>query len=204
MEARLALRRGTGKACNRSIPTPPTSSRNSPSSSGEGAQCRDSGPKTPVQVARETNLRLPHVSRTLRQLVQADLVRQVGSERRGKLYLPTNLGAAVFGELADARGDRLIAPLARGSHFRNYHHWVVKNFGRNAGDELMVDIGLAPARLDSDGWYPLRTALDALELVESRFGDGTTEAGAPDAAGRGGQFHVPEAARDPCASVSRF
>jgi len=131
-------------------------------------------------------------------------VRQVGSERRGKLYLPTNLGAAVFGELADARGDRLIAPLARGSHFRNYHHWVVKNFGRNAGDELMVDIGLAPARLDSDGWYPLRTALDALELVESRFGDGTTEAGAPDAAGRGGQFHVPEAARDPCASVSRF
>lgn len=134
------------------------------------------GPKTPVQLARETNLRLPHVSRTLRQLVQADLVRQVGSERRGKVYLPTNLGAAVFGELADARGDRLVAPLVRGSHLRNYRHWVVKNFGRNAGDELMIDLGLDPARLDADGWYPLRTALDALGLVESRFGDGTYEA----------------------------
>lgn len=134
------------------------------------------GPKTPVQLARETSLRLPHVSRTLKQLVQAALVRPVGSERRGKLYLPTSLGLAVFRELADARGDRLIAPLVRGSHFRNYHHWVTKNFGRNAADELVIDLGLDPAHLDGDGWYPLRAALDALELVENRFGDGTYEA----------------------------
>lgn len=100
----------------------------------------------------------------------------LGSREREKLFFPTNLGAAVFGELADARGDHLSAPLVRGSHVRNDHHWVVKNFGRNAGDELMVDIGLDPARLDADGWYPLRAALDGLELVESRSGDGTYEA----------------------------
>lgn len=134
------------------------------------------GPKTPVQLARQTSLRLPHVSRTLRQLALADLVRSVGTERRGRLYVPTALGTAVFGELADARGDRLIAPLVRGSHFRSYHHWVAKTFGRNAADELIIDLGLDPTRLDADGWYPLRTAMEALDLVESRFGDGTFEA----------------------------
>jgi DNA-binding MarR family transcriptional regulator len=131
------------------------------------------GPKTSVEVARQTSLRLPHVSRTLRQLERAELVRPVGQERRGMLYLPTSLGEAVFGELADARGDRLIAPLVRGSHFRNYHHWVAKHFGRNAADELLIESGLDPSRLDAEGWYPLRTALDALELIERRFGDGT-------------------------------
>lgn len=131
------------------------------------------GPKTPVQVAKQTGLRLPHVSRTLGQLVRADLVRSVGGERRGKLYAPTNLGLAVFGELADARGDRLIAPMVRGSHFRNYHHWLSAKYGRNAADQILLDIGLDPSRLDVDGWYPLRSAIEGLDLIESRFGDGT-------------------------------
>lgn len=131
------------------------------------------GPKTSTQVARQTSLRLPHVSRTLRQLEGAELIRPVGTERRGMLYLPTNLGIAVFGELTDARGDRLIAPLVRGSHFRSYHHWIAKHFGRNPADELLIEVGLDPTRLDADGWYPLRTALEALESVEMRFGDGS-------------------------------
>lgn len=133
------------------------------------------GPKTPVQVARQTGLRLPHVSRTLQQLLRSELVRSSGNERRGKLYLPTNLGVAVFTELMDARGDRLVAPLVRGSHFRNYHHWISKTFGRKAADELLIDIGLDPSNLDGDGWYPLRTAIECLDLIESRFGDGSYE-----------------------------
>ncbi len=134
------------------------------------------GPKTPVQVAKHTSLRLPHVSRTLGQLVRADLIQSVGGERRGKLYTATGLGIQVFGELADARGDRLVAPMVRGSHFRNYYHWVHGQFGRKAADELMIDLGLDPAHIDADGWYPLRTALQALDLIETRFGDGTYDA----------------------------
>ncbi len=134
------------------------------------------GPKTPGQLAKNTGLRLPHVSRTLGELVRAGLVRSVGAERRGKLYAPTNLGVAVFSEVADARGDRLVAPMVRGSQFRNYHHWVSVRRGRTAADSLLLEAGIDPARLDVDRWYPLRSVLEVLDLVESRFGDGTYEA----------------------------
>ena len=90
------------------------------------------GPQTPVQIAKRTGLRLPHVSRTLGQLVRADLAQCVSGERRGKLYAASGLGVAVFSELSDARGDRLIAPMIRGSHFRNYHHWIATHHGRAA------------------------------------------------------------------------
>ena len=133
------------------------------------------GPKTPVQISQQTMLRLPHVSRALGQLVRADLVRSVGGERRGKLYSASDVGRAVFTELAETRGDRLIAPMIRGSHFRNYHHWVAATFGRKAADDILREVGLDPARVDTDGWYPLRNALQALELIESRLGDGTYE-----------------------------
>ncbi len=131
------------------------------------------GPKTPVQVAQQTGLLLPHVSRTLGQLARADLVRHVGGERRGKLYSASTLGVAVFGELTDARGDRIVAPMVRGSHFRNYHHWVASKFGRPAADSVFVYVGLDPNRVDANGWYPLRSALEALDFIEARFGDGT-------------------------------
>jgi DNA-binding MarR family transcriptional regulator len=133
------------------------------------------GPKTPAQIAQQTMLQLPHVSRALGQLVRAELVRSVGGERRGKLYSASDVGRAVFTELAETRGDRLIAPMARGSHFRNYHHWVATTFGRKAADDILREVGLDPATIDTDGWYPLRSALHALELIESRFGDGSYE-----------------------------
>ena len=131
------------------------------------------GLKTPVQVAKSTGLRLPHVSRTLGELVRADLVRSVGGERRGKLYVATTLGLAVFSELADARGDRLIAPMVRGSHFRNYHHWLSVKYGHSAADAILLEAALDPARVETDSWYPLRSALEVLDLIEARFGDGT-------------------------------
>jgi DNA-binding MarR family transcriptional regulator len=133
------------------------------------------GPKTPTQVAQQTGLRLPHVSRTLTQLLRSDLVRSSGNVQRGRVYLPTNLGVAVFNELMDARGDRVIAPLVRGGHFRRYHHWISKTFGTVAADRILIDVGVDPATVDGEGWYPLRASLQALDLIESRFGDGTYE-----------------------------
>ena len=133
------------------------------------------GPKTPVQVARQTGLHLPHVSRTLGQLVRTDLVERVAGQRRGRLYAASNLGQAVFGQLAEERGDRIVAPMVRGAHLRNYHHWVATNFGSPAAHEVLLGIGFDPATIGADGWYPLRFALEAMERIEARFGDGTYE-----------------------------
>jgi len=133
------------------------------------------GPQTPVQIAKRTGLRLPHVSRTLGQLVRAELAQRVGGERRGKLYAASRVGLAVFGELSEARGDRLVAPMIRGSHFRNYHHWIAVHHGRAAADKTLIEAGVDPALIHADRWYPLRSALDVLEHVETRFGDGTYE-----------------------------
>ena len=133
------------------------------------------GPKTPVQVAKQTGLHLPHVSRTLGQLVRTDLVERVAGQRRGRLYAASSLGQAVFGELAEERGDRVVAPMIRGAHLRNYQHWVSTHFTSTAADEILIGAGLDPLSLAADGWYPLRVALEALDRIEARFGDGTYE-----------------------------
>jgi len=131
------------------------------------------GPQTPVQISKQTGLRLSHVSRTLGELVRADLLQCVSAERRGKLYGISNLGVAVFGELVDNRGDRLIAPMVRGSHCQNFHHWVAVHHGRAAADEALIEVGLHPGRLNGNGWYPVRSLLGMLDYIEAHFGDGT-------------------------------
>ena len=133
------------------------------------------GPKTPMQVAKQTGLHLPHVSRTLGQLLRTDLVDRVAGQRRGRLYAASTLGQAVFGGLAEERGDRVVAPMIRGAHLRNYHHWVSTQFTSTAADEILIGAGLDPTSLAADGWYPLRVALEALDRIEARFGDGTYE-----------------------------
>src|SRR5207247_2284613 len=70
---------------------------------------------------------------------------------------------------------RLVAPMIRGSHFRNYHHWIAVHHGRAAADKTLIEAGVDPALIHADRWYPLRSALDVLEHVETRFGDGTYE-----------------------------
>lgn len=132
-------------------------------------------PKTPAQVAKETSLRLPHVSRALSQLTKQGLVAILNSSPRGRLYGTTGAGKAVFDELTSARGDRLVAPLARGSHFRNYHHWLVKRYGKKAADDLYATVGVDPKKVNPAGWYPLRTINQTVELIESTFGDGSGE-----------------------------
>jgi len=128
-----------------------------------------------MQVAKQTGLHLPHVSRTLGQLLRTDLVERVAGQHRGRLYAASILGQAVFGGLAEERGDRVVAPMIRGAHLRNCHHWDSTQFTSDAADEILIGAGLDPTALAADGWYPLRVALEALDRIEARFGDGTYE-----------------------------
>ncbi len=132
-------------------------------------------PKSPAQIAKDTDLHLPHVSRALSQLAGAGLVTALSPNGRGRLYAVTPLGQSVYEELGNMRGDRLVAPLARGSHFKNYYHWVSKNHGKKAADDLYHRVGVDPRRIDAGGWYPLRTIVQVADLVEATFGDGTGE-----------------------------
>lgn len=132
-------------------------------------------PKTPAQVAKETDLRLPHVSRALSQLQKAGLVECLTPERRGKLYGASLQGGAVFEEIRSSRGDRVVAPMVRGTHFKNYHHWLLTNRGKDAADGVFRQFGIDSARIDPEGWYPLRTVVQVLETIEALFGDGTYE-----------------------------
>src|SRR5438876_5008992 len=75
------------------------------------------GPKTPMQVAKQTGLHLPHVSRALGQLVRTDLVERVAGQRRGRLYAASGLGRAVFGELAGGGGTGLAGPWSEAGTF---------------------------------------------------------------------------------------
>src|SRR2546427_12467115 len=76
------------------------------------------------------------------------------------------MGHAVSGELAEERGDRLVAPMIRGAHLRNYPHWVATHFTSTAADEILIGTGLDPTALAADGWYPLRSALEALDRID--------------------------------------
>src|SRR3990172_8211960 len=111
------------------------------------------GPKTPAQIAREADLRLPHVSRATGQLVRAG--------RPGGPPPPPAGGG--------------VAPPLRGTHFQVYHRWVTKNHGRVRANALFEDAGIDPLHVDPNGWYPLRSALVILDEIEARFGDGTYE-----------------------------
>jgi predicted hydrocarbon binding protein len=133
------------------------------------------GPKAPAQVAKETRLCLPHVSRALAQLSEEGLVGSLSSSPRGKLYGATDLGKRVFDELTNTRGDRLVAPLALGSHLKNYYHWLVKNYGKKISDEFFQAMGINAGRIDAAGWYPLRTIVQVADAIEATFGDGSGE-----------------------------
>jgi len=133
------------------------------------------GPKTSAQIAKATTLRLPHVSRAVSELSKNGLVELLTPERRGKLYGLTEPGRAVFEEIRRSRGDRVVAPMVRGSHFKNYHHWVSAHHGKEAADRLFRQFGIDPRRIDPQGWYPLRTTVQVLETIEAVYGDGTYE-----------------------------
>src|SRR3989442_1121340 len=73
-------------------------------------------PKVPRQLAEETDLRIVHVSRALRELSDRGLVECLTPEvkARGRLYGLTPDGAALLGELNGS--SRYVTPTVRESH----------------------------------------------------------------------------------------
>jgi DNA-binding MarR family transcriptional regulator len=54
-------------------------------------------PKTPSQIAKETGILLPHVSRALRELEQKGLVKCLTpNEKLGRIYALTDLGKQIL------------------------------------------------------------------------------------------------------------
>jgi len=54
-------------------------------------------PKTPSQIARETGILLPHVSRALKELEQKGLVKCLTpNEKLGRIYALTDLGRQIL------------------------------------------------------------------------------------------------------------
>ena len=132
-------------------------------------------PTTPTSVSRDTGMRLPHVSRALRQLSKSGLVTRVGDTRVGKLYMPSDLGRAVFEELGAAHGDATVPPMIRGTHYQIYFDWISRHHGVEAARAIFAAVAVDSSRLGPRAWYSIRPALRILELIEERFGDGTCE-----------------------------
>lgn len=111
----------------------------------------------------------------MNQLTQAELVAPLSQTSRGRLYAVTELGRSVYEDLRETRGDRLVAPLARGSHFKNYYHWLTKRYGKKRADQFFRSLDLDPQKIDTSGWYPLRAIVHVVDVIEATFGDGSGE-----------------------------
>jgi len=67
------------------------------------AICLLDGPKTPSGVSKQTNIRIEHVTRAIRELEQKNLVKCLTSRsRRGRLYEITKLGKEALSKISES------------------------------------------------------------------------------------------------------
>ena len=142
-------------------------------------------PKVPRQLAGETDLRIGHVSRALRELSDRGLVECLTPEvrARGRLYGLTSDGAAL---LADLNGSRSyvtptvragqaggFVPKIRGSSVVRILEYMRKTRGRAAVDGAIASWSVDPDRLTEDTWISVNACAQLLDLLETKFGDGS-------------------------------
>ncbi len=142
-------------------------------------------PKVPRQLAGETDLRIGHVSRALRELSGRGLVECLTPEvrARGRLYGLTSDGAAL---LADLNGSRSyvtptvragqaggFVPKIRGSSVVRVLEYMRKTRGRAAVDGAIEPWSVDPDHVTEDTWISVDACAQLLDLLETKFGDGS-------------------------------
>ena len=142
-------------------------------------------PKVPRQLAEETDLRIVHVSRALRELSDRGLVECLTPEvkARGRLYGLTPDGAALLVELNGSQ--RYVTPTVREAHPVGFVPKIrgssvlrfLEYLRRTRGHDVVADaIGtwsVDADELTEDTWLSVEACAALLEIVETKFGDGS-------------------------------
>jgi len=143
-------------------------------------------PKFPKDVARETTLRITHVSRALREMGGRGLVECLNPEAkaRGRIYGVTEAGASLLAYFdrssrrfipASAHGTPYLGfvPKIRGSSVLRFLAALRESKGAAALDDAIRSWAINPRDIAEDSWISVDSCAELLELVESRFGDGS-------------------------------
>ncbi len=140
-------------------------------------------PKLPRQISEEADLRPAHVSRSLRELGRRGLVECLTPlvKARGRLYAITDTGMALFSYMD--RSNERFAPAAQ--EFQGFVRKIRATaihrclaYLKRARGEAAVKEALADWTLDMDGlredtWMSVEAFDEFLQLLETRFGDGS-------------------------------
>ncbi len=143
-------------------------------------------PKLPMQLAEETDLRIAHVSRALRELSDRGLVACLTPDvkARGRLYGLTETGADLLAQMNESRGRYAVpatlaigkspfVPKIRGSSVLRVHSYLRKTKGERTVADAIRGWSVDPAGLTDDTWLSVESCAEFLDLVERAFGDGS-------------------------------
>ncbi len=142
-------------------------------------------PKLPRQLAEETDLRIVHVSRALRELSDRGLVECLTPEvkARGRLYGLTSDGASLLEEMSGSTryvplSARLglkaaFVPKIRASTVLRFLQYLRKARGSGAVADAIRGWSVDPNGLAEGTWLSVESCAEFLDLVEAKFGDGS-------------------------------
>jgi len=143
-------------------------------------------PKLPNQVAKETGLRLVHVSRALKELRLRGLVECLTPEARarGRLYALTESGFMLVAYIEDS-GARYrpagsipaatlgFVPKFRASAIVRGLAYLRTTYGTDAVTTALKRWTVNPAQLVDEDWISIPALDELYELIEAAFGDGS-------------------------------
>ncbi len=143
-------------------------------------------PRLPGQLAGETDLRLAHVSRALRELSDRGLVECLTPEvkARGRLYGLTARGSVLLTHLRESdplRGPSKVqdtarftfVPKIRGSSVLRLMRYLETAQGEGPVTEALRGWPVDPRELSDDTWLSVEDCANFLDRIEAKFGDGS-------------------------------